>query len=64
MDFFSGICAPRLGTLERDRTICLGGGFNMLPRLRLFRPADNGGSGKFSKSSNRRSSIGKSLASS
>lgn len=58
------ISAPNDGTLERDRTICLGGGFKMLPRLRLFSPADESGSGMSSKSSNRRSSIGRSLASS
>lgn len=58
------ISAPRLGTLERERTICLGGGLRMLPRLRLFKPADESGSGMSSKSSRRRSSIGRSLASS
>lgn len=56
---------PRLGTLERDRTIWRGGGCRMLPRLRDLWPAESGGSaGKSSKSSSRRSSIGKSLASS
>lgn len=58
------ISAPRLGTLERDRTICFGGGFKMLPKLRLFKPADESGSGMSSKSSSRLSSIGRSLASS
>lgn len=58
------ISAPRLGTLERERTICLGGRFKMLPKLLLFNPADDRGSGMSSKSSKRRSSIGRSLASS
>lgn len=62
--FDSGICAPKLGTLDLDRTIVLGGGFNILPKLLLFRPAESGGSGISSKSSRRLSSIGKSRASS
>ena len=64
VDIDSGIWAPRLGKLERDLTIVFGGGFNILPRLRLFRPADSGGSGISSKSSSLLSSIGKSFASS
>jgi hypothetical protein len=58
------ISAPRLGTLERDLTICFGGGLRMLPRLRLFNPTDDNGSGISSKSSSLRNSIGRSLASS
>lgn len=56
--------APKLGTLDRDRTICFGGGFKMLPKLLLLMPTAESGSGMSSKSSSRRSSIGRSFASS
>lgn len=57
---FSSRWAPRLGTLDRDRTMIWGGGgFRMLPRLRLFKLADSGGSDMSSKSSRRRNSIGR-----